>query len=106
MPVSEDVMASRQTWFCRRTTLQLVLVALSVTLMYDLSLAAARPGDWPTAAVALALVGAIAWLVTMYFAMVDNASKVATLLEDVIKAAQSTAKVSDTPEEGRLRDVP
>lgn len=83
MELSEEVLRGRQTWFWRRTTLQAVLVALIGILFVQINKTAALDGDWPTTWVTIVLIGAIAWLVTMYFAMVDSAAKVVSVVEQV-----------------------
>lgn len=78
VPVDTEIMKSRQAWFWRRTTLQLTLVALVAMLFFSIAKTAALENDWPTVVVQCSLIAAVAWLVTMYFAMVDNADKLAS----------------------------
>jgi ABC-type sugar transport system substrate-binding protein len=83
MTPAEDIMKSRQAWFWRRTTLQVTLLALALVLAASMFITASRAGDWPTTVVQVAIVSAMAWLVTMYFAMVDNAAKVGELVKQI-----------------------
>lgn len=86
MEVSKDIMHNRQAWFWRRTTLQASLFFLAITLILTLAASGMRTGDWPTAMVQIAIVGAICWLNTMYFAAVDNADKLKSVLSEVTEA--------------------
>lgn len=83
MELSEEVLRGRQTWFWRRTTLQVVLGVLCAILAVQVAKTATLNGDWPTTVVTLALIAAVAWLVTMYFAMVDNANKVVAVVNQI-----------------------
>lgn len=81
--IDEDILKSRQAWFWRRTTLQAALASLIVFLGYEVFTTAALDLAWTDVAVIGILVAAIAWLVTMYFAMVDSAEKVTTVVTAV-----------------------
>lgn len=86
MVANEEVMKNRQAWFWRRTTLQITLLALALVLAASMFITASRAGDWPTTVVQVTIVAAMAWLVTMYFAMVDNAAKVGDLVKQIGEA--------------------
>jgi LPS O-antigen subunit length determinant protein (WzzB/FepE family) len=88
--LTDEVKVARQTWFWRRTTLQVTLFFLAVALVLTLLLSGMRSGDWPTAAIQVAIVAAIAWLNTMYFAMVDNADKVANVIREAVDAIDAS----------------
>lgn len=76
--LDDDTLKSRQAWFWRRTTLQATLASLVLALFYSVVTTAGLVNDWPTVVLQCALIAAVAWLVTMYFAMVDNAEKLAS----------------------------
>lgn len=82
----DDIVKSRQSWFWRRTTLQLTLIAFWILLGVSVVLGGAQTGNWPTAVVQLGLMGGMTWLVTLYFAMVDSADKVTRLITETGKA--------------------
>lgn len=84
--VPEDIRRGRQQWTMRRLTLQSALFVLSVALFKAVLMTTAKVGDWPNTVTIVALISAIAWLVTMYFAMVDNAEKVSKVVGDVGEA--------------------
>lgn len=81
MKATDKVLADRQKWFWRRTTLQTVLLALVVALLHSSFTTASLQNDWPTVATQALLTGAIVWLVSMYFAMVDNANKLNAMIK-------------------------
>lgn len=89
MEVSEDIMRNRHAWFWRRVTLQFTLVVLSLILASTLVASGARTGDWPTTAVQIAIVVALCWLNTMYFAAVDSADKLAKVVNEVTEAVDA-----------------
>ena len=84
--VSPEVMEARQAWFWRRTTLQVVLAAMVFMLLFMVDGSIGRVMEWPYAVVELGFVGAICWLITMYFASVDSADKVAHVIAEAIEA--------------------
>lgn len=96
MEAADDIVRSRQTWFWRRVTLQAVLFVQAIVLAATILITSHRSGDWPTAAVQLGILTSQAWLVTMYFAMVDNASKVSAVIEDIGKAVGAAKTVTTT----------
>lgn len=83
MEVSPEIMKARQGWFWRRLTLQLTLLALVGCLVFEVCVTASRVLGWTDVAVILILAGAIVFLVSMYFAMVDNAEKLKTVVGSV-----------------------
>jgi len=91
----EDIILSRRSWFWRRITLQVVLGWLGVILSVMVGITAMRTGDWPTAAVQIALIAGMAWLVTMYFAQVNNADRIKGLVES---ATEGLARAKDAAE--------
>ena len=95
--VPTEVMTSRQTWFWRRTTLQLTLVFFGLSLMFSMLHTAFATNDWPTAVVQIAHLVAMAWLVTMYFAMVDSAAEVKAILNEASGVIQ---KLTDAAPNG------
>lgn len=81
--VSEEIMRDRQTWFWRRVTLQVVIFILSSVLAAQVYLSSGKTDNWPAAIVSCTIIAAIAWLVTMYFAMANNVAKVTGLISTV-----------------------
>lgn len=78
--ISADIMNSRQAWFWRRITLQAVLVVLCSMLAFSVIVTADLQNDWTTMTVQLGLIGAIVFLVTIYFAAVNDANKIANFV--------------------------
>lgn len=81
--INEEILRNRQTWFWRRVTLQATLAVMLVILVKSVAVTSGLANDWPTASVQLGLLAAIAWLITMYFAMVDSADKAGKVIEEV-----------------------
>lgn len=95
MEVSEDIMKSRQSWFWRRVTLQATLAALVVFLGFEVYITAGRVLAWTDVAIIITLVSAITFLLSMYFAMVDNATKlsgVVSAIGDAVGDARSAQR--------------
>lgn len=92
MKTPEDILVSRKSWFWRRTTLQVILAWFGIILSVTVGITAMRTGDWPTAAVQIALIAGMAWLVTMYFAQVNNADRIKGLVES---ATEGLARAKD-----------
>lgn len=78
--IAEDIMNSRQAWFWRRVTLQAVLTVLCAMLAYSVLVTASLRNDWTTVTVQLGLIGAVVFLVTIYFAAVNDANKIANFV--------------------------
>lgn len=83
MEVSEDVMRGRQAWFWRRVTLQAILTAFTLMLGWEVWITASRVLGWTDVAIIITLVSAIVFLVSMYFAMVDNADKLSNVVNSI-----------------------
>ena len=63
--------------------MQVVLVALIALLGKALLLLDYASVSWPLCVIVCAIVASIAWLVTMYFTMVDNANKLGAVVEKI-----------------------
>lgn len=94
--VDDQVMRDRQTWFWRRVTLQGCLVSLIAILTHSSLVTASLQNDWPTVALQLGLIAAIIWLVTIYFAAVNDASKITSFVGAVGDAVGDARGVSNT----------
>lgn len=82
-PVHDDVKKDRQMWFWRRITLQGTLIALILMLGHSSFVTAKLQNDWPTVVNQLGLIGAIVFLVSIYFAMVNDADKISRFVGSV-----------------------
>lgn len=81
--LSPEVLQSRQMWFWRRITLQSVVTFLCTVLGYTVIVTADLQNDWPTVATQIGLLTAIVWLVTIYFAAVNDADKIASVVTSI-----------------------
>lgn len=95
--VADDIMNSRQAWFWRRVTLQSVLLVLCSMLAYSVIVTANLKNDWPTVAIQLGLIGAIVFLVTIYFAAVNDANKISNFVGAVGHAVGDARDGVPTP---------
>lgn len=86
MPVHEDVLKERQSWFWRRITLQTTLFSLLAMLGYITIKTALLKQDWTGVSIVCALLVAIVWLVTIYFAAVNDAAKISSVVGSLGKA--------------------
>jgi hypothetical protein len=90
--MDEDIAKSRQAWFWRRTTLQVTLGVILLMLTYTVCVNAPLEVDWTDVAIIAILTSAAVFLVSMYFAMVDNATKLAatvTAIGDAVDKARA-----------------
>lgn len=92
VPLPADVLAARQKWFWRRTTLQVTLAVFAALLFSNFITHAGTELNWPAAFVQVSMVAAMAWLITMYFAMVDSADKIGALAD---KATALVGQIKD-----------
>ncbi len=89
--VPADIMQGRQQWFWRRITLQIVLIALLAIHGFMTLGVIASTQNWPLFAIISVQLASIVWLVTMYYAEVNNADKLANVARS-IGAAVGDAK--------------
>ena len=78
--VDTNVIKDRQQWFWRRVTLQATLFVLLAILSYKAGIHAVQDEDWADVTIIGFLLAAINWLVTIYFAMVNDAAKISNVV--------------------------
>lgn len=76
----DEVIKSRQQWFWRRITLQFSLLVLLAILSFKAGYSAVLDQNWPDVTIIGLLLAAIVWLITIYFAAVNDAAKIGSLV--------------------------
>lgn len=84
--LSEEVKKERKAWFWRRITLQFTLTSFQLMLAYSVWVTSTLKNDWTTLSLQLGLIAASVWLVTIYFAAVNDAAKIAHVVKAVGEA--------------------
>ena len=76
----DEIIKSRQQWFWRRITLQFSLFVLLAILSFKAGYSAVLDQNWPDVTIIGLLLAAIVWLITIYFAAVNDAAKISNLV--------------------------
>ncbi len=95
--IPADVMQGRHAWFWRRITLQAVLTSLNAMLAYSVYITSALKNDWTTFWLQLSLISAIVWLITIYFAAVNDAAKITKVIGSIGAAVGDARDGQPTP---------
>jgi hypothetical protein len=78
--IDPNIIKDRQQWFWRRITLQTTLLVLLGILTYKAGVQSMLKENWVDVTIIGFLLSAIIWLNTIYFAMVNDAAKISSVI--------------------------